>query len=251
MSTAGPSAEHRAPPARQASVARTRGRVIYRRCIHETALLIRSWLLWPLVVLKPSRSFVYRGASYRYCYHPYGAAWMHERTVEIPIIWRCVEHALAAGKRVLEVGNTLSYYYHCRHDILDKYDVWGKPEVINQDVVDFQPAHRYDLIVSISTLEHVGWDEDRDPTKFLRAVANLKRCLAPGGALVVTIPLGYNPEVDALAKAGHLPFDDVAYLERVSSSNRWRETTRLTWKRYPLPFPSIRTIAIGMDSAAH
>lgn len=214
----------------------------------ETALTIRQWLFWPLAVLKPSRSFAYRGSSYRYCYHSHGASWMHERTVEIPIMWRIVQDAMAAGKRILEVGNTLSYYYPCQHEIVDKYDVW-KPGIINQDVVDFRPSHPYDLIVSISTLEHVGWDEDEDTTKFARAVAHLKRCLAPGGTLVVTLPLGYHPEIDAMCKAGTLPFADVRYLERVSWSNRWRETTRPVWKLFPRPFPSIRTILIGTTSA--
>lgn len=216
--------------------------------VRETALLIRQWLLWPLAVLKPSRSFVYRGSSYPYCYHAHGASWMHERTVEIPIIWRIVQEATADGKRILEIGNTLAYYYPCRHDILDKYDIW-RPGIINEDVVDFHPPHLYDLIVSISTLEHVGWDEGGDATKFARAVSHLKRCLAAGGTLVVTLPLGYHPEIDAMCKAGTLPFVDLHYLERVSCSNRWRETTRPVWKPYPWPFPSIRTILIGVTQA--
>ena len=38
---------------------------------------------------------------------------------------------------------------------------------------------KYDLIVTISTLEHVGWDEEpRDPSKVLRAIENLKSCYA-------------------------------------------------------------------------
>ena len=39
--------------------------------------------------------------------------------------------------------------------------------VINEDITYFQPNHKYDLIVSISTFEHIGFDEDpRDTVKF-------------------------------------------------------------------------------------
>ena len=57
-------------------------------------------------------------------------------------------------------------------------------------------------IVSISTIEHVGWDETpRDPNKIPRALENLTtRCLAPGGEIVVTLPIGYNTYLDKLLK---------------------------------------------------
>ena len=43
--------------------------------------------------------------------------------------------------------------------------------MINQDVVDFKTNEKYDLIVSISTLEHVGWDEEpRDDKKISKAL---------------------------------------------------------------------------------
>ena len=48
-------------------------------------------------------------------------------------------------------------YYKFEHDIVDKYE--KKKGIINQDIVDYKPDKKYDLIISISTLEHVGWDE--------------------------------------------------------------------------------------------
>ena len=49
-------------------------------------------------------------------------------------------------------------------------------------------------IVSISTLEHVGWDENtKDPDKIFQAIKNLKSYLVPRGKLIVTMPIGYNP----------------------------------------------------------
>src|SRR2546430_9278756 len=55
----------------------------------------------------------------------------------------------------------------------------------------------YDLIVSVSTLEHVGYDEDpREPDKAARAVRNLLGLLAPGGTMLATIPIGHNRDLD-------------------------------------------------------
>jgi hypothetical protein len=65
--------------------------------------------------------------------------------------------------------------------VADKYEV--SPGVINKDIVEFVPPQKYDLIVSISTLEHVGWNEQpREPTKLLRAIEHLRdRCLEWAG----------------------------------------------------------------------
>jgi hypothetical protein len=52
----------------------------------------------------------------------------------------------------------LSYYFKVDHDILDKYEIIDG--VINEDVVDFNPLKRYDLIISILSLPSVGWYED-------------------------------------------------------------------------------------------
>lgn len=97
------------------------------------------------------------------------------------------------GRKILEVGNVLSHYFPVNHDIVDKYE--KADGVINQDVIDFYPSKRYDLIISISTLEHVGWDENlrdhkilRDPMKVLHAIENLKRLLAPEGKWLSPYP---------------------------------------------------------------
>ena len=97
---------------------------------------------------------------------------MNERAIEVPIVWKIVSEY--SEGRILEVGNVLSHYFSVCHDILDKYE--KADGVINQDVVNFWAPNKYELIVSISTLEHVGWDESpRDPNKILRAIENLKR----------------------------------------------------------------------------
>lgn len=110
----------------------------------------------------------------------YNASWSNERAIEIPLAQERIRQA--AGKRILEIGNVLAYYGQVPHEVVDKYE--RADGVRNIDVVDFHPAAPYDLIISISTLEHVGWDETpRDPAKLLRAVTHLTGLLAPGGEL--------------------------------------------------------------------
>lgn len=169
---------------------------------------------------RSGRTFRFNGRDYHYFYHPYNLAWRNERTVEIPIAGEFL--SAHAGQEVLEVGNVLSHYMEVRHDIIDKYEI--AEGVTNEDAVDFDPGKRYDLILSISTLEHVGWDETpRDPGKLPATVRNLMGLLAPGGKLVATVPLGLNPEFDRLVGEGAIPFTEMRALRRIGRKNEWIE----------------------------
>src|SRR4029450_12030196 len=188
-----------------------------------------SWRVDPLLRARVGVSeggsrgatFTLRGRSYRYGVHLHNQSWRNERIVELPIV--LAEMAARPGARTLELGNVVAHYTRRTHDVVDKAE--PSPGVVNEDIVDFRPAQPYDLVVSVSTLEHVGFDEDvRDPQKVLRAVEAIRRLLAPGGLAVVTLPLGYNPELDAHLDAGRLRFDRTGYLKRVSAANAWVET---------------------------
>jgi len=185
--------------------------------------------------------FKFRGKKYRYFCHGYNTTWLNERTIEIPIIWKIVKQY--KDKEILEVGNVLSHYFPVQHDVVDKYE--KAAGVINEDIVNFQSPKKYDLIVSISTLEHLDYDEDpREPiwkqnrdapiyesTKILRAIQNLKRLLVPGGKMVITLPLGYNPIVDKLVANNKLSLSEgkmqnaIYYLKRAHRVNKWKEAT--------------------------
>jgi SAM-dependent methyltransferase len=194
--------------------------------------------------LHARRSFIVRGTRYRYYAGAHNNAWSNERTVELAIALPFLSRA--GNGRVLEVGNVLSHYVPTRHDVVDKYE--QAPGVLNADVLDFQPDGPYDLIVSISTLEHVGWDEDVvEADKPLRAIDHLAGMLAPGGTLLVTLPLGYNPHLDEALRNGAHHLDDVAFVQRISRDNRWRETTAsvVAGARYGDPFPAANALAIG------
>jgi SAM-dependent methyltransferase len=172
-------------------------------------------------------------------------SWRNERSVEIPIVLKTVSET-SSGK-ILEVGNVLSHYFNFPHDIVDKYETANG--LINQDIVDFQAEKKYDLIVSISTLEHVGWDEEiRDPAKILRAIENLKNCLAPGGKLIVTLPLGLNRYLDELLRNGKINFTIQGLLKRISKGNDWVETDWPTSEKmkYGCPFLWANALFVGI-----
>jgi len=209
---------------------------------------------WYCRVFKSWRRFTFRGERYRYLYHKYNHTWKNERTVEIPIVWKMVQDH--RGKRILEVGNVLPHYYDFSHEVVDKFE---KGEgIANEDVVDFRPAGKYDLIVTVSTLEHVGWDEDPgarqkilgEPAKILKAIENLRGLLAPGGKLVITLPLGYNPQLDRLLDEGMIASDERHCLKRVSGGNKWREVDWVDCRgaKYGSPYQFANAVVIGIIS---
>jgi SAM-dependent methyltransferase len=168
---------------------------------------------------KPSETFSALGRTYRYFYHLYNITWKNERAIEIAVAQDFVRSN--PSDNMLEVGNVLSWYQHVRHDVLDKYE--EAEGVIREDIVDFEPGHKYDVIVAISTLEHVGWDESpRDITKAPRALEHLKKLLAPGGKMLVTVPVGYNPGIDAAMADDTLQFTSRCFMKRLGRT-RWRE----------------------------
>ncbi|MEM0117513.1 MAG: hypothetical protein QXV32_03625 [Conexivisphaerales archaeon] len=208
---------------------------------------------------KDQKTFTFRGEEYQYFYGDYNEAWSSERTVEIPIIWKSVREM--RDRKILEVGNVLSHYFTISHDVVDKYEVW--PGVINEDILTFNSRHRYDLIVSISTLEHIGFSIKRgvsDPHGFQNAISKLISLLKPTGRILFSVPLGYNPFLDnyipTLAK-----FSKLTFMRRVSYDNRWCECTyeeaikckyggfKIRRSTMP-PYPRANAIIIGEISNA-
>lgn len=193
--------------------------------------------------LKPKSLFQYRDKRYSYFYSKYNFTWKNERAIEIPIIYDIVKNN--TNKSLLEVGNVLAHYFPTSHDVLDKYET--APGVINEDVIEFRPRRKYDFIVSISTLEHVGWDErPRDQHKFIDAVNNLSSLLKKRGVMVFTIPFGYNRDLDKLLNSQSLPVNEVYYMKRRTKDNLWEQVSFEEAKRTPYnkKFPNANAIAV-------
>ena len=129
-----------------------------------------------------------------------------ERAVKTPIAF----HFLAAlNKRAseLEVGNVLSHYENhlsetlsiASRRIVDKLEV--EVGVDNEDLMNLPSEKKYDAIVSLSTVEHIGQKgspsggygeqaENRDIEAPLKAIAKIFDLLAPDGKASITVVLG-------------------------------------------------------------
>ena len=184
-------------------------------------------------------SFELGGERYRLLRSLHGRTWTTERAVEVPVARRVLERH--AGKRVLEVGNVLSHYGPVDHDVVDKYE--RADGVENVDVLDLPARPEYDLVLTISTLEHVGRDEEpRDPTRAVAALEHLHRLLRPGGVLFATVPVGYNPELDRALANG--PYELSAMRARP-----WREVSSAEAFQCPYDFLVYSASAVLFASA--
>ena len=152
------------------------------------------------------------------------------------------ELATADPARTLEIGNVLPHFARIGHTVVDKYE--KAPGVLNEDVVSFSGGP-YDLIVSVSTLEHVGYDEEpREPDKAARAIRHLLGLLAPGGTMLATIPIGHNRVLDDALMSGELG-GTVSYLRRMKWL-KWEQVEAEHAKvMYGWPWPGANAVAIA------
>jgi hypothetical protein len=198
------------------------------------------------------RHFVLDDESFAYHVAPGTGTWDNERAVELPVIWRELQRR-GHSEGMLEVGNVLGNYFEIAHPVLDKYE-HDRSVTWNEDVVTFQPPFAPELILSISTLEHVGHSErPRDPAKFHAAIDAVSGWLAPGGRLVFTVPLGYNPAVREYLDAPHSARATVRCMRRTTLDNLWVQADYAEVRdvRYDRPFRCANAIAIVEVGSAH
>lgn len=192
---------------------------------------------------RTNKRFEFRGSQYDYFCHWYNQTWRNERSIEIPIFFSIMQNY--RQKHILEVGNVMSWYFPVHHDIVDKYEQAHR--VINCDIIDFKPVTQYDLIISISTIEHIGQDEvPFNPVKSLHAVNHLLTLLKPQGKLIFSVPVGYNRELDREIFAGHFKDANIYAMRRISKNNDWCETSveQIAECQYGIPYPAANAVLI-------
>lgn len=200
----------------------------------------------PVIIPRLARkTFRFQGEELEVFYHAYNMTWASERGVEAPV----ARYFLAQRKpsEVLEVGNVLSHYGPVQHTILDKFEKGAN--VINEDILAYRPERTFDLILSISTFEHIGFDDEAEGSsaeKILLALDACRKLLSAEGKLVVTVPINYNPELDGLIRAGKLPPGRKTFLLRTGETD-WREATEEEALRakYKEPFPYANAVMVG------
>lgn len=218
------------------------------RFVRTDALHFAHFIYYKKIRKNPE-TFIFLDRTYRYLTALYNATYTSERSVEVPIAMNLIN--AYHGKRILEVGNVLSHYLVFPHVIVDKYE--SGVGVINEDILDYRTDEKYDLIICISTLEHIGWDETpRDDTKIPKALENLKSLVKPGGEIIITVPIGQNPVLDDLVRKRSIEFDRQYYMKRVSRSNLWIETSEeeAYCLKYGSPYQYGNAIMIAFISRA-
>lgn len=137
-----------------------------------------------------SKEFMFNNIKLPYFNHSYNNKRLTERSIEIPIIKYFID--CYNPKNILEVGNVSNYYYTYFKEIIkdkivvDKYENFDK--VINKDIIDFTSNIKFDMIISISTFEHMN----TPLTNISYVITNL---LSNNGYFIFTFPIGYSKEL--------------------------------------------------------
>jgi hypothetical protein len=208
-----------------------------------------AWLDRQVCAHLDGLTFTYEGEEYPYFLHPYNKTWGNERAVELAIAWKVVRDA-PPGTRIVEVGNVVGRYYPTDHVVVDKYERHDKV-THRVDVVDFSPDEPPDLVVSVSTLEHI-----RGHGEFARAVEHVTSWIGPEAQFFFTVPLGYNSEVDrffAELDADPRPAFQPTFLRRVSGDNLWSQVPYddVADARYGDPYPFANALAVTRVLGSH
>jgi hypothetical protein len=193
-----------------------------------------------------NRNINFNDKKITYFFHPYNHTWANERVIEIPLVLSFIQDV--DKDDILEVGNVLSHYIKIGWDVLDKYET--ERGVINEDIINFRPLKKYKKIISISTMEHVGFDETpKNDKKFLKAILNLKKnCLNKNGKIILTIPIGWNPNLDNLLLKDKINFNEVYYFKRVGWDNKWAISNKeeVLKTKYSKPYIGANGIFLGV-----
>ena len=137
----------------------------------------------------------------------YGVA-ASERCVEYPFLLSCLP---ADGGRLLDAGSALNHHELLSMPWAKDFDIHilsagPEKECYYQQGISYLYAdirdipirdNYYDVVVCISTLEHVGADnsiyggtKENDIYAYVPAVREMRRVLRPGGTFILTVPYG-------------------------------------------------------------
>ena len=221
------------------------------------------WILeCKIAGMKP---LTFGGARLPYLVHSYNNLGVSERSVEMPLI----RHYLAEARwtRVLEIGNVSAYYEDFfvgrfpNKTVVDLLEHDWK--VITRDIATFTDSEGFDFIFSVSTFEHMDGDLGRDPRHTPRppgapsvACDNIRHVyenlLRPGGLLVITAPLAYEPVWDQTFRGQELERSGFGSFKRFQFARtgvcQWEEVDPATFPvhrvHYDTPYPYANHLSV-------
>ena len=172
---------------------------------------------------------------------------VNERIAEVPFVLTGLSR-VPRGGRVLDIGareSLLSFQLASLGYRATALDPRGYPlehpdlDVISTGVEDLPEDARYDAIICLSTIEHLGigsYGLADQPDADLSGMAAMRRALTPGGILLLTTPFGAEAKVDDLERTY-----DADGLQRLLGGFEVLELSYLvqrspvTWKRTDEP----------------
>ncbi|MEG4071514.1 hypothetical protein QUA33_02440, partial [Microcoleus sp. Pol14D4] len=228
---------------------------------------------------KWKETFLFQGKELYYNRIPYNNP--SERAVEVSIGFNWLIN-LQNSDRVLEVGNVLSRYETSlgeqmgviKRRIIDKFEI--DIGVDNEDLMTLKSEEKYDAIVSISTVEHIGQGLDprgaygesseiRDLEAPLKAIAKIYDLLAIDKKALITVPFGvltdggwyiqFSAQYLALLKKYGIPPEAIrtSFL-RLINRDPTKDSVKMLWGEieeielsnveYNHPFPFANAIAV-------
>lgn len=159
----------------------------------------------------PVRKFIFGDRVYKCFWSWRNSTWHNNREVELSLSKEFLSKN--AGKKVLEVGNVLNHYFKSDRVVVDKYENWEG--IINEDIATFSSKENFDSIISISTIEHIGFDEvPSEPEKVIPAIKNIYSLLKKGGIFFFTIPWNHNNYLKKLILDNKIKVDEKSFLIR-------------------------------------
>lgn len=190
--------------------------------------------------------FIIGAKEYTYFISARNSTWANERAVEISYAKEILKHVGPCD--LMEIGNVLKNYLSGDWLVCDKYD--SSPGIEQQDVLSLAIGRKFKRIISVSTLEHVGFDEPcQKIDAFPLAMSRIAEHLEVGGEFHCTLPIGYNPIVDQHLRDGSVKFDKVIYLLRDGMTS-WRmgSSREAHEQKYGHPYGCANALAICVVS---
>lgn len=181
------------------------------------------------------KTFEWDNMNIPYYAHPYNDTLSNERCVEIALA------DLFHTPDCLEVGRVLPHYGFTRHTVVDKTEPGG----VLQDIFEFNPGKKFETIISISTLEHIGEDYASPHGDAVEALAKVKSLLAPGGSLLCTFPLGFSKVLDEALADGPLFHFQCCYIHMPDGT--WKLSDKLDFTPYPFNGTGAASLFVGVD----
>jgi hypothetical protein len=218
---------------------------IRRAGVREFLMLLIRLFAAPLILKRlAKKQFNFDGKSLQYFYAKYNLTWVTERALEVPIGRHFIQ--LAGEENTLEVGNVLGHYFPPHHIVLDKFE--RGEGIVNEDIIGYNPGRTFDLILSISTFEHIGYEDDGDPDaeKIRAAIAACQRLLSPNGRLIITVPFGYNPYLDRYVTEDRIKPHRAWFYEKTNKLD-WMESSKeaALQRNYAKPYPFANAIMVA------